>query len=117
MTTAPVAARFGVEPDPLAFGQGVCYLLAFRLVQLNRVAVAVSVACAGLWVISLCLGYLMPVLLPVWVAVAILSVMIGLPYLGGRGLVALLVGAWLVILAVCLMSLRREIFDTMGIPP
>jgi hypothetical protein len=53
MTTAPVAARFGVEPDPLAFGQGVCYLLAFRLVQLNRVAVAVSVACAGLWVISL----------------------------------------------------------------
>jgi signal transduction histidine kinase/DNA-binding response OmpR family regulator len=101
----------------LAFGQGVCYLLAFRLLQRNRVAAAVSVGCAGLWAICLCLGYLMPVLLPVWVAVAILSVMIGLPYLGGRGLVALLVGAWLVILAVCLLSLRRPIFDTMGIPP
>jgi signal transduction histidine kinase/CheY-like chemotaxis protein len=101
----------------LAFGQGVCYLLAFRLVQLNRVGAAVSVGCAGLWAICLCLGYLMPVLLPVWVAVAILSVMIGLPYLGGRGLVALLVGAWLVIVAVCLFSLRREMFDIMGIPP
>jgi signal transduction histidine kinase/CheY-like chemotaxis protein len=101
----------------LAFGQGVCYVLALRLVQLNRVAAAVCVGCAGLWAISLCLGYLMPVLLPVWVAVAILSVMIGLPYLGGRGLVALLVGAWLVIVAVCLFSLRRELVDTMGIPP
>jgi signal transduction histidine kinase/DNA-binding response OmpR family regulator len=101
----------------LAFGQGVCYLLAFRLVQLNRVPAAVSVACAGLWVISLFLGYAMPALLAVWVAVAVLSVMIGLPYLGGRGLLSLLVGAWLVVVIDCLFSLSGTPFGTMMIPP
>ncbi len=101
----------------LAFGQGVCYLLAFRLVQLNRVPAAVSVACAGLWVISLFLGYAMPALLAVWVAVAVLSVMIGLPYLGGRGLLSLLVGAWLVVVIDCLFSLNGTPFGTMMIPP
>jgi signal transduction histidine kinase/CheY-like chemotaxis protein len=101
----------------LAFGQGVCYLLALRLVGLQRVGAAVSVACAGLWVISLCLGYLVPVLLPVWSAVAILSVMIGLPYLGGRALLSLLVGAWLVIVAACLLSLRTGQGGTMSVPP
>jgi signal transduction histidine kinase/CheY-like chemotaxis protein len=100
----------------LAFGQGVCYLLALRLVELDRVGAAVSVACTGLWVISLCLGDLVPALLPVWIAVAILSVMIGLPYLGGRGLLALLVGAWLVIVAACLLYLRPSLTYTMSLP-
>ena len=100
----------------LTFGQGVCYLVAIRLVQLNRVAAAVTVASAGFWVILLVLGYIVPLLLPVWVAVAILSVMIGLPYLGGRALLALLAGAWLVIVTVSLFWLRNESVGVEAIP-
>jgi signal transduction histidine kinase/DNA-binding response OmpR family regulator len=101
----------------LAFAQGICYLVAIRLVRLDRVAAAVSVACAGFWVIAIGVGYLVPILLPIMIAVTILSVMIGLPYLGGRGLVALLAGAWLVIVAVSLLSIRVEPFDLSRIPP
>jgi signal transduction histidine kinase/CheY-like chemotaxis protein len=101
----------------LAFAQGICYLVAIRLVRLDRVAAAVSVACAGFWVIAIGLGYLVPIVLPIMIAITILSVMIGLPYLGGRGLVALLAGAWLVILAVSLLSIRVEPFDLSRIPP
>ena len=100
----------------LSFGQGICYLVAIRLVQLNRVAAAVTVACAGFWVIVLVLGYIVPLLLPIWVAVAILSVMIGLPYLGGRALLALLAGAWLVIVTVSLFWLRQEPIGVEAIP-
>ena len=100
----------------LTFGQGVCYLVAIRLVQLNRVAVAVTVASAGFWVILLVFGYIVPLLLPIWVVVAILSVMIGLPYLGGRALLALLAGAWLVIVTVSLFWLRNEPVGVEAIP-
>src|SRR5215471_1914418 len=100
----------------LTFGQGLCYLVAIRLVHLNRVAAAVTVASAGFWVILLVLGYIVPLLLPVWVAVAILSVMIGLPYLGGRALLALLAGAWLVIVTVSLFWLRNEPVGVEAIP-
>jgi signal transduction histidine kinase/CheY-like chemotaxis protein len=101
----------------LAFAQGICYLLAVRLVQVNRLAAAVTVACAGFWVIAIGLGYLVPIVLPILIAVAILSVMIGLPYLGGRELLILLSGAWLVIVAVSLLSLRVAPFDLSQIPP
>ncbi len=101
----------------LAFAQGICYLVAIRLVRANRVAAAVSVACAGFWVIAIGLGYLVPIVLPILIAITILSVMIGLPYLGGRGLLALLSGAWLVIVVISLLSIRVEPFDINRIPP
>ena len=100
----------------LSFGQGICYLVAIRLVQLNRVTAAVTVAGAGFWVIVLVLGYIVPLLLPIWVAVAILSVMIGLPYLGGRALLGLLAGAWLVIVTVSLFWLRLEPVGVEAVP-
>ena len=100
----------------LSFGHGVCYLVAIRLVQLNRVAAAVTVAGAGFWVTVLVLGYIVPLLLPIWVAVAILSVMIALPYLGGRALLALLAGAWLVIVTVSLFWLRQEPVGVEAVP-
>lgn len=100
----------------LSFSHGVCYLVAIRLVQLNRVAAAVTVAGAGFWVTVLVLGYIVPLLLPIWVAVAILSVMIALPYLGGRALLTLLAGAWLVIVTVSLFWLRQEPVGVEAVP-
>jgi signal transduction histidine kinase/CheY-like chemotaxis protein len=100
----------------LSFGQGVCYLIAIRLVQLKHVGAAVTVACAGFWLIALVFGFIVPLLLPIWVAIAILSVMIGLPYLGGRALLALLAGAWLVIVVVSLFWLRNAPVGVESIP-
>lgn len=100
----------------LSFSHGVCYLVAIRLVQLNRVAAAVTVAGAGFWVTVLVLGYIVPLLLPIWVAVAILSVMIALPYLGGRALLTLLAGAWLVIVTVSLFWLGQEPVGVEAVP-
>ncbi len=76
-----------------SLSQGVTLMWARRLAGRNRPSVAIAVVVAGLWGICLLTTYLCPVLFPMVVALIVLSLVIGLPYLKQWQLSRLMIGA------------------------
>ena len=91
-----------------SLSQGVTLLWARRLAGRNRPSVAVAVVVAGLWGICLLTAYLCPVLFPMVVALIILSLVIGLPYLKQWQLSRLMIGAIVVTLLTSFLSLQEH---------
>lgn len=92
--------------------QGLTVLWARKLAQQNRPSLAVAVVSVGLWAVCLLAAFLCPNLLPVLVALIVLSLIMGLPYLSQKQLWQLMIGAIFVALITSLLSLQHNPWQT-----
>ncbi len=88
--------------------QGLTLLWARKLAQQNRPSLAVAVVALGLWTMCLLSAYLCPSLLSVLVALIVLSLVMGVPYLSQKQLSQLMIGAIFVALLTSLLSLQQN---------
>jgi signal transduction histidine kinase len=88
--------------------QGLAIFWARRLAQKNHPSLAVAVVALGLWAICLLAAYLCPSLFPILVALIVLSLVMGLPYLSQKQLSQLMIGAIFVALITSLLSLQQN---------
>ena len=88
--------------------QGLTLLWARRLAGRNRPSLAVAVVVFGLWAICLLAAYVCPELFPVLVALIILSLVVGLPYVSQGQLSQLMIGAIAISLLTSLLSLQQN---------
>ena len=88
--------------------QGLTLLWARKLAQQNRPSLAIAVVALGLWTMCLLSVYLCPSLLPVLVALIVLSLVMGVPYLSQKQLSQLMIGAIFVALLTSLLSLQQN---------
>ena len=73
-------------------------LWARRQVAYDKLGAAITALSVGVWVIAATIGIVAPVVMPValLLMVMVMSVMLALPYVGGRTLMRLIVGAVIV---------------------
>jgi signal transduction histidine kinase/ActR/RegA family two-component response regulator len=83
-------------------------LLALWQTHHERMGLGVAILCVGHWFIVISLAILVPVILPLQVMLALLPVAIALPYIGRRGLLAVIVISVLVSLGCALLSSLRN---------
>lgn len=92
--------------------QGLTIFWARKLAQQNRPSLAVAVVALGLWAVCLLAAFLCPNLLPVLVALIVLSLVMGLPYLSQKQLWQLMIGVIFVALITSLLSLQQNPWQT-----
>ena len=88
--------------------------MARSLARRARMGAAVVVTCAGLLAASIGVVLLQPSLYPTLTIVPLLVVAVALPYVGGRRLIRLLVGCWLVTILVAVLG--QTLTDQAAIP-
>ena len=88
--------------------------LARSLARRDRVRAAVVATCAGLLAASIGVVLLQPALYPTLTIVSLLAAAVALPYIGGRRLIRLLVGCWLVTILVAVLG--QTLTDQAAIP-
>src|SRR6478735_3685224 len=81
---------------------------ARRLAKRDRLDVAVTWTCVGLWVIALTLGVGLPIFFPILPLLAIWPVFAGLPYVTQPTLKRLMIASTCVAIVVSLLSLRGD---------
>ncbi|MEJ7749034.1 MAG: histidine kinase dimerization/phospho-acceptor domain-containing protein, partial [Candidatus Limnocylindrales bacterium] len=100
----------------IAFNVVVLYW-ADRQARAGRVDRAVIAICLCLWVITTTVAYILPFMAIIVLALNVMSVVVALPYVGARGMRALMTASTVVVLVTTAFSTRADEFGVLRLVP